>query len=1556
MAVNKKKILKWIAGIIATPLLLVALVALLLYIPPVQNWCVKTVAAYASEHSGMQISVDKVRLRFPLDLGIYGVLATQPNDSLPNVCDTIADARQLTASVRMLPLFRGNVVVDKLRFNDIKVNTMQLIPDTRVKGRLHQLTLHSRGIDIANQRLALDNALIDDANIDVALADTVPPDTTSTPNHWIIDVGALRLHKTEVTLHMPGDTLQIYAKAQDMSMQGALFDLFKNSYTANRIEWSGGTLKYDNNFIKPASWGFDPNHVALSNVALRIDSLRYAGNALTMAVNKCAMKERSGLNVSSLTGNVTLDTTRITLPNLQLTTPNTKLTANVDFAFNTFAEKNPGIMRIKLGGFLGINDVKPFLTMLPYKNVSNLPNLPILVNANIDGNMASMTIGDCLLKIPGVFDVKASGKAQNLNSTNRLRADINVEAHTHQLAKIVQPILPETAEMASRLGDISAHAKLHADGTRYVAQFKATQGEGSLSGNASINTRNMAYKADIEANQLNLNNFAPGNGLQPFTGSLTAYGTGLDILSPNTNLEASAIISSFGIAGKTLSGTTITASAHKGVGHVALNSNSDILNGNIDLEALISKHKVDARLMLDLVNADLYKMGITRRPFSTSLKSDIEMKSDLNEQHSVSGMVSNIVMHDSANAYRPENIIIDAFTRHDSTYAAVTSGDLTLRLKAHGSLSHVADQLAAIATETDKQQKEKYIDQQRLRDRLPKLSLYIDAGKCNVVSRAMSRFGYNFKSLFMDMATSPAQGINGAMKLDSLVASGVRLDTIRLAFRSDSTKIGFNGDVINNKRNPQFVFNASFRGAFYKQSLFLGTRVFDDKNKLGFALGLRANMEPEGVRLTLGGIDPVIGYKKFKVNKGNYVFFANDSRITADMSLRADDGMGVRVYSPDSTDALQDITIGLTQFDLAKVLQVVPYAPNVSGMLNGDFHILNNGDGDMSISSSVDIAAMKYEGCDVGHLSSEFLYTPRDNGREHIVDGTLSLDDMEVCTISGTYNTEGKGNLDAELTLQHTPLLLLNGFIPDHLINFRGYADGHLTVKGSLDNPHANGELMFDNAYIASEPYGIEMRMCDDMVRINDSRMLLENFQLFANNNSPLTLYGYFDFLDMANMYLNIKVRANNYLLIDSKEKARSEAFGKAYVNFIGLLDGKLEAMRVRGRLDVLGKSDITYILRDSPLTTDNQLDGLVKFVDFSDKETAVVKRPQLEGLTMDIMLSIDQGAHVLCALNADQSNYVDIIGGGDLRMIYDTVDGIRISGRYTLNSGEMKYSLPVIPLKTFNIQDGSYIEFTGDVMNPRLNITATEENKATVTTDGQGGRSVTFQCGVVITKTLQDMGLQFIIDAPDDQQIHNELMTQSLENRGKTAVTMLTTGLYLADGNNSAMSLNSALSSFLNSQINAISGNALRTLDLSFGMDNTTLGSGMVHTDYSFKFSKRFWNNRLRIVIGGKVSSGAEIENQNDTFFDNVTFEYRLSENSNKYLKLFYDRDNYDWLEGYVEQFGGGFMWRRKLQHLGDIFHPKRSRLVLPPILQDTTSLKRTDANTQNINNEDNK
>jgi hypothetical protein len=377
----------------------------------------------------------------------------------------------------------------------------------------------------------------------------------------------------------------------------------------------------------------------------------------------------------------------------------------------------------------------------------------------------------------------------------------------------------------------------------------------------------------------------------------------------------------------------------------------------------------------------------------------------------------------------------------------------------------------------------------------------------------------------------------------------------------------------------------------------------------------------------------------------------------------------------------------------------------------------------------------------------------------------------------------------------------------------------------------------------------------------------------------------------------------------------------------------------MRGRLDVLGSTDMSYVLRDTPLSTDNHLNDLVKFTDFSDTTQVVVTRPQLSGFQMDMTINVSKGAHVMAYLNTDHSNYIDLMGGGTLRMQYTPADNLVLRGRYTLSNGEMKYSLPVIPLKTFTIQDGSYIEFTGDPMNPTLNITATERTKASVSGSSGAGRSVDFDCGVKITQTLNNMGVEFTLDAPQDMILHSELQAMGREQRGKLAVTMLTTGMYLADGNTSAFSMNSALSSFLNSEINSITGNALRTLDLSMGMDNTTDAAGNSHTDYSFKFAKRFMNNRLKIVVGGKVSTGAELQQRNSSFFDNVLLEYRLDQTANKFVTLFYENNSYDWLDGYTQKYGGGFTWRRSLNSFWDIFRFKDPQTPVPMRPRETGS-----------------
>ena len=592
-------------------------------------------------------------------------------------------------------------------------------------------------------------------------------------------------------------------------------------------------------------------------------------------------------------------------------------------------------------------------------------------------------------------------------------------------------------------------------------------------------------------------------------------------------------------------------------------------------------------------------------------------------------------------------------------------------------------------------------------------------------------------------------------------------------------------------------------------------------------------------------------------------------------------------------------------------------------MLDGDFHIVMNSMTEMTVSTDMSVENMVYEKSPIGNLSTQFVYMPEEEGNQHYVDGTVSLDDREIATIIGRYNNTTE-SLSLTADLKKCPLNLINGFIEDQIVGLEGTADGSLDVQGTTSKPMVNGELFLENASLISIPYGVKMRFDDDPVRVQNSKLLLENFQVYASNDSPLIASGEIDFADLDHITINLRMKAENFLLIDAKETPKSEAYGKAFVNFYCGMRGELSKLRVVGRLDVLPTTDLNYILRDSPITTDNRLKELVTFTNLSDTTTVTTVKPAVDGMLMNFTVNVIDGAHVKCWINADHSNYLDLVGGGNLKMKYDSGE-ITITGRYTINEGEMKYSLPVIPLKTFTIASGSWLEFTGDLLNPRMNITATERVRASVSDNG-ANKMVTFNCGVVITKSLKDMGLEFIIEAPEDQTVASELAMMSTEARGKVAVTMLTTGMYLSDSNTSSFSMSSALNSFLQSEINNIAGNALKTMDFQMGMDKTTSDDGTMHTDYTFKFAKRFWNNRLNISVGGKISTGNDVSGQNRSFFDNVDVQYRLSETSNQYMRLFFKDNVYDFLEGYVRQYGAGYMYKRKLQKLKDLFYSPKA------------------------------
>lgn len=1511
-----KKALKWLGITVATPIALFLLLAILLYIPPVQNFAVHQVANYLSGNLGMDVRIDKVRLAFPLDLAVHHMTAVEKGDTLLN-------ADRLRLNVKLMPLFEGRADVDGFELYGLVIDTKSYISDTRIKGHAGQLTAAAHGVDWEKELVNLDHARLHDADIYVTLSDTAKKDTTESKAKWNIAVKKVDIERSKVHLQMPGDSMRIYANLGRAALRGGAFDTGRNYYAVKALRLQDCDVNYDIPYIKPVA-GIDPNHIAVKRLTLMLDTLSYNNEGVLRAgLRGLTLHEKCGLDVTRLSGSVYMDTTQLRLPALRLRTPASRIDADVAFDFKAFSAGKGGHCQAMVDASIGYDDIRTLATGYVDKAyLRALPHKPLAIKGTVSGNIDHLRLPSLTLNMPGVLQASANGYTNYVTKDWR-NGKFDFNLRTKSMAAVRQ-LMPASLKQSINVPDgLSLRGKAAFNGSRYDADIKAGIGRGSLAAKAKLDVKRETYNVVATAHQLPIASIVRGVPVGPFSGSLRASGSGWDVMSPRASLTADAKVNALSYERYPLGGISVKANLRGGKAVAHFEADNPLLQGNGHIEALLGRHNYEVAVKASLPNLDLKKLGVTTD--TLYFGTDIDIKATANKAftaYALSGSIANNHFTTQRMSAMAKDILFDLATSRDTTTANISAGDLRLRLGAKGDIPHLSTHLARFANELQKEAKTYNIDQERLKTYLPVMAFYLDAGRDNPLYNIARMKGYSFSSAYVNLNTDPHVGMTGDARMGALNVGALLLDTIDTHIFQDSTGVQMRGLVKNGKKNPN-PLEVRMRSYVMRSGAGIELSYYDSEGERGVDVGLQAALVDGGLNIHLYPENPVLAYRNFKVNKDNYIFLGKDNSIRADVDLLADDGTGLKIYG-EPKDSVNDLTVSVNQVNLGELSAVLPYMPKLSGMLSGDVHVTDDSQHkQLSAMASLTADNFKYEDMPLGNVGIDAVYLPKTGG-EHHASAFISSNGKEVLACNGTYFDRDGGTFEGDAQLHDFPLQMLNGFMAGTDVALKGIAGGDLRVNGSLDKPVINGSLDLDSAHIYSDVYGFDLRTDERALDIKDSRIIFSDYRLFSTGKEPMVLNGTFDMSDFERMRMDFAMRANNFELINTRKKAQSMLFGKVYANYVGTLKGTTDNLSLRGKLEVLDRTDVTYILKDSPLSVDDRLHDLVQFTNFKDSTQTVQPEKAVDG-GMDITMgiSISDAAIFHCNLSDDGQSYVKLEGGGDMTLRMTQQGDMRMTGLFTTNSGEMKYQLPVIPLKTFQIVQGSYVQFTGDVMNPTLNIAAKERTKAVVTEDDRQ-RSVAFDVGVKITKPLNDMGLEFTIEAPEDLNIQNQLASMSAEQRGKAAVTMMATGMYMTDEtmmSGSGFKANNALNAFLQSEIQNIAGSALKTIDINLGVESGTSQTGTSTTDYSFQFAKRFWGNRISVIIGGKVSTGADATNSAESFINNVSVEYRLDQGATRYVKAFYDRDTQDPLEGQLTKTGAGLVLRRKTDKLGELF-----------------------------------
>ncbi len=487
---------------------------------------------------------------------------------------------------------------------------------------------------------------------------------------------------------------------------------------------------------------------------------------------------------------------------------------------------------------------------------------------------------------------------------------------------------------------------------------------------------------------------------------------------------------------------------------------------------------------------------------------------------------------------------------------------------------------------------------------------------------------------------------------------------------------------------------------------------------------------------------------------------------------------------------------------------------------------------------------------------------------------------------------------------------------------------------------------------------GTTFKFSENKIPVDSNVVTFNDFEIKAINKNPLNINGVVDMRHLFEPLIDLSLNASNMQIVGSNRVTKgSDVYGKAFVDIDAKAKGSLTMLDIDASLTVLSGTNVTYVMTDAQNAIQSKANSdMVRFVNFADTASLVAAdsiATKSTMLNLDAMLTVQEGSTINVDLSNDGKNKVSIQSNGTLDYTMNMMNDSRLNGRLNITGGFVRYTPPFMSEKLFRFSENSYVAFNGDMMNPILNVHAVDNLKANVTQTGQNSRLITFDIQLNVTGSLNEMNVSFDLSTNDDITVQNELQSMSADQRANQAMNLLLYNVYTGPGTRGDSNIGgNALYSFLESQLNSWAANNIKGVDLSFGInqyDQTTNGATSTTTSYSYKVSKTLFNDRFKIIVGGNYTNDQDPDqNIAEDLINDISFEYQLNKSGTMVIRIFRHTGFESILEGEITQTGVGFVYKRKLQSLRDLFRPfSRNRQELPQqgnVINQETPLKPED------------
>lgn|GEM_PF-54293 len=1624
-----KKIVKWVLRAALSLAGLLLFLVFLAYLPPVQDFLIRKATGYVSEQMALDLEIERLRLRFPLSLEVDNT-ALRTTEG-----DTLLSAGMLRARVGVLPLLAGKVEVRRLVLLDAHVGfdgeTSDAMAFAATVGRLELDGVRAK---LSERSVSATRVLLRDATVGLMLG--AAQDTTATTDTipWHIEAGRLDLRRVAFDMSMQDSRLAV--TLGNGRIDGVDARLAEQAVDVRRIRLSDGDINFttDGTAATPASapvsappvdsltpvspfWtiragsvevartaaeyssgapgvakeGFDPSHIRVDRLSLRIDSVYNRGGDMSATLRSLSLKERSGIEITKGEGRFAADSSGLLLSGLDLRTAAS--TVQADVRANLHSADAP--LAAKFGASLAGSDV----VMLFPQAAAARPQLrgeTLTVEGDITGTASEIVIRTLRADMPPDIAFSASGELRapaggQLTTVGDLSGSLRLDGDFRNMA-FVKALLPESVrtwvELPRRM---TFAADLTARRGAYDAALRITADGGALDLDGTLDVRTESYRAHIVAREFPLQSFLAADSLGAASFTLAADGRGFDPRATTTRTDIDIKVAHLeyrrydyrdveiaaALADNTLAGTLRSASdalrfdlavggsmRANGAWNAqvkGLVAEADLRQMHLSELPLAFSGKIDASasaggIPMAARTARLERTGYaTRAPGEERIDEERTGEERTGEERTgerartegTSGerTYGLDVTLDSVRLVHGENTdyvtrtTIAAAADLRSVVARVRAGDFALDFNSPVSLGTLTDGFSAVSGMLASQIRERDVDFQHVEEVMPAFDLDVQIGRNNPVHSVIKDRGYDFRKASITSHNNDTTAFRFRGLVENFrTAGGLALDTLNFGLGQRNERLTYFVRLANRPGNIEQLALIYLYGTIGGDSISANINQRNRDGQRGFVFGLAAHIGEDAVRAGFIADTMTFAYDTWRANPDNYFEYRFDGEMYADVALEnlSRTGNYLRITSADypALGGGGAVRLDIAGLEVGKALDLLPAPPPVDGVLTTDI-VLGMRHALLVLDGTAAITNLSYDRRRVGDMK---LLSKVQAGEQGVwdIDMELDVDGKKALAARGTFDT-GDGAIALALDAEEFPLTVCNAFLPPDMVSLLGALNGRLQLTGTSAAPVIDGSLRFDNGQMAIPITGTAFSISDGAVRISRSRIRLRDFGLVAPNRQLLGADGTVDMTDIRRITADVSISARDFQAVNAPRNRGSQIYGLVVVNADMTARGPLAELVLRGNLRVLRTTDVVYTMRESPLAVGSVRQNIVTFTSFDyAEEMGADDTPQLARTGgVDILLNVDLDDDVQATVNLTESgsDRVELTGSGRLAYSMNTQGDVRLTGRYDISDGTVVYSppIPMISQKVFAIEGDSYVQWTGEMANPQFNIQAVETVRTNVVhTDGQR-ENVRFEVLIRISGTLDSPAITFDVDAPDSFAVRDELTMMTAEDRNQQAIALLLYGVYTGPSTTTSrggLDPNSMLASFIEREINQWARNALSGIDVSFGIRTEDDMQTGIHNQYSYQVSKSLWNDRLRVSVGGSVSDGPAAAQQNmaDNLLEDVSLEYRITQRDNMFIRG-YRHTMMDILEGRIVETGGGFLLRRRMERLSELF-----RLLPPP------------------------